>query len=729
MENISLQKYVNLIIKDWKIIAYFMAGMLLLAILYGLFFYTPNYVSNSKILIKNKDITTFIVDLGNSNEYSPVSQNQNPILTQMEILSSDDMAENVFNKIGKDSDFELYPKNQMTKILKNSLKLKNPPGTDIIEISVSWSKPDKAQMIAQAYQQSYIEYNIDLNKKAVSQKKVYIQDQLDKSSKKLNQISEQIKKYRNVNFSVDIEREAQSVIDQITNIENQIATVDSQFKSEKSKNLALSSKLNIDAKEAIRSVAIGNNTNLTALQKNLQDAQQQYATLNVKYPPTNVQMRSLTENIKEIKNEIKSQMMANIGKSFENRPNSIIADPVRMKIVDDLVTSQVNSESLMTQKQSLETTLLELKSKQSAIPEKQKNLQSLRQDESTMSQIVETLNTKLIEAQVRESEIVSGVNIVDKPDFPDSENFPTMIHVVLLLEFIGGLLGVTTILGLYYVQDICEGVEELEEIIKSSVFGVIPWLQESNYKDVGNDYNPTSLLSIAYQKIITSLKIKCYKKDAKVLAFSSAEFGKKRSIISVNVAKTLARSNNSVVLLDADFRDACIEKEFNLNKSKISNLTNLLIQLCTPSAKDNTELIESIIQRTLVNIEDEPNLSLLLNSNLLDNPYEIITSEAFPVLIEHLKKKFDFVILDTPPILAVPDSITIAQFVDGLVILCGIKTSRSKLRKIKKICTDNYIEILGTIARDTLTEYQVPESQYIKQLNFNDDDEIQPETT
>ena len=730
MEYIDLQKYSKLIIKDWKIIAYFMAGMMLLTILYGLFFYTPSYESNSKILIKNKDATTFIVDLGNSSEYTPVSQNQNPILTQMEILSSDDMAESAFNKLSKDPDFELSSKNIMIKVLKNSLKLKNPPATEIIEISINWNNADKAQKIGQAYLQSYIEYNVDLNKKAVSQKKVYIKEQLDKSSKKLDQIREQIKSYRNANFSVDIDKEAQSVIDQITNIEDQIALSDSQLKSEKSRNSALSNKLNIDVKEAIKSVAIGNNSNLTALQKNLQDAQQQYASLNVKYPPTNVQMKSLAENIKEIKRQIKSQMMTNIGKSFDNKPNSVIADPVRMKIVDDLVTSQVNSESYIAQKQSLESTLTELKSKQSAIPEKQKNLQGLLQDEATLSQIVETLSTKLIEAQVRESEIVSGINIVDRPDFPTSENSPTMIHVFLMLEFIGFLLGITVIIGLYYVQDICEGVEELEEIIKSSVFGVIPWLPETNYKNVGNNYNPTSFLSISYQKIITSLKIKCYKKDAKAIAFSSAEFGKKRSIISVNIAKTLARSNNSVVLLDADFRDGCIEKEFNLNKSKLSNLTNLLMQLCTPSSRNNAELIEALVQRTLVKIDDEPNLSLILNRNLLDNPYEIISSEAFPVLIEYLKKKFDFVIVDTPPILAVPDSITVSQYVDGLIILCGIKTSRSKLRKIQKICADNYIAILGAVARDSLTEYQMPESQYIKQLNFDDyDDEIQPELT
>jgi uncharacterized protein involved in exopolysaccharide biosynthesis/Mrp family chromosome partitioning ATPase len=728
MENsISLNKYTKLIIKDWKIIAYFMVGMLALAVIYGLIFYHPSYESTSKILIKNKDATTFIVDLGNASEYSPSGQNQNPILTQMEILSSTDMAERVLDKVAKDLNLDAYPRNQITQVFTRILGLKNPPGTEIIEISVKWNKADEAQKIAEAYHQAYVDYNVSLNKKAVSQKKVYIKEQLDKSSKKLAQIRQAIQNYRNKTFSVNIDQEAVSVIDQITTIENQIAGVDSQLKSEKSKNIALAGKLNVDVKDAIKSVAIGQNANLNTLQQNLQDAQQKYASLNAKYPPTNIQMRALADNIQEIKNQIKSQMLINIGKSFENKSNSVISDPVRMKMVDDYVASHVNIESVTAQKESLASTLADLKAKQEAIPEKQNMLQSLIQEETVAAQIVETLSTKLIEAEVRESEIVSGVSVIEKPSLPVSESFPTMVHIILMFEFIGLLLGVAIIIGLYYVQDICEGTGELEEIIQSSVFGVIPWLSASSYKNTGNAYNPSSAISIAYQKIITSLKIKCYKKQAKAIAFSSAEFGKKRSVISVNIAKSLAKANNSVVLIDADFRDGCIDKEFNLNTAGTPDLASVLMEICNPKSLDNKLMIDYNILKALIKVPGEPKLSVIFNNNMLDNPYEILTSEAFAKLIEFLKEKFDFVIVDTPPILAVPDSLTVSQYVDGLVILCGIKTSRSKIRRIRKLCTDHYVDIIGAVARDSHTEFEIPENQYIKQLSF--DDEVQPETT
>ena len=56
------------------------------------------------------------------------------------------------------------------------------------------------------------------------------------------------------------------------------------------------------------------------------------------------------------------------------------------------------------------------------------------------------------------------------------------------------------------------------------------------------------------------------------------------------------------------------------------------------------------------------------------------------------------------------------------MLLCGIKTSRSNLRKIRKICDDNYIKLLGAIARDTIAEHDIPENQYIRQFSVDEED-------
>ena len=71
---------------------------------------------------------------------------------------------------------------------------------------------------------------------------------------------------------------------------------------------SLSKKLGFNINNAMSRSALGQNTNLVTLQQNLNDAQQKYYALNAKYPPTNVQMKALSENIKEIKREIANQI-------------------------------------------------------------------------------------------------------------------------------------------------------------------------------------------------------------------------------------------------------------------------------------------------------------------------------------------------------------------------------------------------------------------------------------
>lgn len=724
MEALSLNKYFKIICKSWKIIAYFAAGTFVIALLFALFVFKPNYESTAKVVIKNEIPNTFVTDLNSGSQFTATSGNKNPVYTQLEILSSIDIAEVVWKKIKTDPALSDYPDAIMPKVLTGSIKLDNPSGTDIISIKATWDSPDLAQKISKAYVEAYYEYNNSVNKKSVSQKKEYILAQLEKSSKDLKNIRDEIKNYRKNNQSIDIGQESVSVISQISNIENTIATLDSEIKHNKRKSEELSGKLGINLDQAINSVAVGQNNNLDQLKQNLYTAQRDYATLNVRYSNTNPKVREVSENIKTIQGQIKDLTLQTIGNTIANKDKSLISDPVRVSMVDELVKSHTNYNALESQKNSLENTLTQLQAKQKSIPEKQKNLESLLQEEKTLTLIVDTLNTKLIEAQIKESEIVENISIVQSASYPFRASFPTLPHIFLLFEIAGIMLGVATVLGLYYVEDTCQGANEIEEILKAPVFGVIPWLTESSYKNNSGDFNPASIVNIIYQKIITSLKIRSYKKGANVLAFSSAEFEKRRPFISVNVAKSLAKCGKLVLLIDGDFRDGSIAKEFHLDLENVPDITELLANIYQLVSSDKAEQINELVRKSIIQIPDKPNLFVITNKNLLDNPYEIMTSSAFSILIEKVKKEFDFVIVDTPPMLAVPDTFVTAQYLDGIVVLCGVKTSRSSLRKVQKLCADNYVEILGAIARDTTTELELPENQYIKQLSTTEIQEV-----
>ena len=718
MEPLSLNKYINIIIKKWKLLAIFAAVSLVLALIYGLFIFKPVYKSNAKVMIKANLPKVFVADIGYDTPIaSPGGQNKNPILTQIEVLSSKDMAENVWEKIKKDVPFNQYPKDYLVQALTKVIQLENPLGTDIIDLTILWINPEDSQKIANAYVNAYYDYNVNLNKKSVSQTKSYINDQLKESTLKLKNLREKLKKFRKDNLSVDINVEALSVINQITNVENLISEINSNIDSEKGKIEEISSKLGIDLEKAINSVALGQSINLSTWQKALHEAQQQYATLNVKYPSTTPQMKSIEANINEIKSQISEQALVIIGHSPNLEENSIISDSVRTQMVNDLVKSHTELQAFSARKKSLKNTLESLKNKQNSIPEKKQALASLLEQEENLSNIVKTLNTKLIEAKIKESEIVSNVSIIQNATLPKDASFPTMFHILLIFVSCGSLLGVGLVIGLHFLEDTCYEPSEMEEILGAPVIGSIPWLSESSYNDVSNGYKPASIVGIVYQKITTSLKVRCQKSKINALAVSSADFEKKKPVISVNIAKNLAQSNDSVILIDADLRDSYFSSIFKFDSSTFPDLTDCLSEVSKKFSEGRLSEIEQVISSHIIQIPNYKNLFIIPTSNKNFYPFTVLNSDAFPLLIKVLKTKFDFVVVDTPPILAVPDSINISQHLDGLLVLSGIKTSRSNLRQIRKICADNYINVVGTISRENTNELKVPENQYIKQLS------------
>ena len=377
VEPISLDKYIKLVKKGWKIIVCFMAGMLLLACIYGVTLYKPNYKSEAVIYIKGAPPVSFLTKLSSTEQrwYNQLGLNDNPVITQMRVFLSDDIAQSTLDKLSESPFLKKLEgektNEELIKLLHKHFKLKNPPTTDIIKITFSWNQPDEAQRIAQAYLNSYIEFNINLNKNPVSQTKKYISSQLAKSSADLKELRDQTEKYRMSNGTVDIADEALSITNQISTIEDSVASINSQLQSEKGKSHVLAVKLGINTNKAIKAAALGQNNVIATLQQNLHDAEQKYSLLNAKYPPTNIQMKSLAANIREIKEEISEQMNTVIGEKALNKANSLISDSVRSKILDDLVASQSNVQALQSQKQALLGTLSELRRKQKVIPQKQ----------------------------------------------------------------------------------------------------------------------------------------------------------------------------------------------------------------------------------------------------------------------------------------------------------------------------------------------------------------------
>lgn len=149
-----------------------------------------------------------------------------------------------------------------------------------------------------------------------------------------------------------------------------------------------------------------------------------------------------------------------------------------------------------------------------------------------------------------------------------------------------------------------------------------------------------------------------------------------------NLAVVYAQTNKKVLLIDADLRKPTAHHSFNI--SNRYGLTDMITNQCS---------MEMAIKET-----DVPNLSVITSGSIPPNPSEILASQKMTMLLEELKEKFDFILIDTPPVLAVSDAQIIATKCDGVIFVVDAgKVKRDLVIKAKSSLEFVQARILGVV--------------------------------
>lgn len=162
-----------------------------------------------------------------------------------------------------------------------------------------------------------------------------------------------------------------------------------------------------------------------------------------------------------------------------------------------------------------------------------------------------------------------------------------------------------------------------------------------------------SPVSEAYRTIRTNIKFSNIAgRELKTIMLTSATPNEGKSTTISNLAVVMAQAGHSVVLCDCDFRNPTQHKIFGLHNKGLSN--------CVATGSD----VMDIIQQTSI-----PNLYVLTSGPVAPNPSELLASQNMVDILEELKQHFDYVLIDTPPIMPVTDAAVVSAKVDGTILV------------------------------------------------------------
>ncbi|NJM53899.1 MAG: polysaccharide biosynthesis tyrosine autokinase, partial [Blastocatellia bacterium] len=394
------------------------------------------------------------------------------------------------------------------------------------------------------------------------------------------------------------------------------------------------------------------------------------------------------------------------------------ADVIKVKKQIEAIENELkNSRKVAT---STQMATLEQTYREAAAREKELRTNFEKQKAEVLAQNEAAINYRIIQQEIatnkslldsvlqraKESDIIlngttNNVHIVDRSLVPTAPAGPQRSKNVIIAFILSLMAGIGLSFLLTWLNDTVVSAEDLETETGLSVLGLIPATQPNFVKRIlpagllgksnGNGTTITDLekfehpiINESYLHLRTYLLLSTAGGPPQTVLVTSGQPGEGKTITAINLAKSLAQNGSKVLLIDADLRYPRIHSIVELSNNK--GLTTLL------TGKElNHEVIKEVVQKY-----PSGELEILTGGPKSPNPADILGSKEMRGLLNELKKHYDHIVIDSPPVLYFADSCIVSSFVEAVMIVvrCN-QTSHQTIAQCKKRLQDVGAKIIG----------------------------------
>jgi capsular exopolysaccharide synthesis family protein len=300
---------------------------------------------------------------------------------------------------------------------------------------------------------------------------------------------------------------------------------------------------------------------------------------------------------------------------------------------------------------------------------KASELEALKKEADSAKSLYEVLLQKLHETDIAASIRTNNVTVVDRASVPASPVRPEKRKIGAFGLLLGLIVGLALVLARDFLANTLRDPEEIERYLHLDLLAAVPRYDADN----------VHLVTEAYQNLRTALIFGRKDEGGQVVLITGTAPQEGKTTTLVNIAKLLAGSGERTVVLDCDLRRAQIHDRLDLPREP--GLTDFFVK---------HDEVDSLIQATRV-----PNLFALTAGPLPPNPPAILARKNVADLLNHLRRHFEWILLDSPPLASVTDALLLARHADMVVMVVQhdkvdkklVKRSLAALRK----ATDNLL--------------------------------------
>ena len=523
----------------------------------------------------------------------------------------------------------------LVRALLGQMEVRAVRDTRLIDILFDSTDPQFAAEAANAIAEEYVAQNLDAKLRANNRTLEWLNGELERQRAKLETSERGLADYRDVENALSLGGGQNIVFSRLNQLNDQLTTA----KTVRIQKEALYNQVeSLDPSDADAFPAILQNAYIQNVKARLAELQRNKSQLSERYLERHPEIQKVDGLIEEASQQLSGELRKAVG--------------------------AVESEYLtaLAEEQSLTEALQQSRAEARDLSRKGIDYGVLERQAQTDREVYQTLLSRQNELTVASNSRSNNARLMDSAELPTAPFSPDPWRNTFIATVLGLTLSLSLVFGFEYFDDTIKTPEEVTQKLRLSFLGLVP--------AVRGDKVPLLLgaaphdFAEAYRALRTSLVFSSGSEAKRVIAVTSAQPLEGKTTSACNLATVLAFGGARVLLIDADMRRPSVHRTLDLNNS--IGLSHLLV---------GQARVRDVVQRT-----SEPNLYIITAGRTPPNPSELLSSERMKRFVSSLSTgPFDWVVIDTPPVLAVTDAVIIAPLVSGVVVVLGAQMTRQRV--------------------------------------------------
>jgi capsular exopolysaccharide synthesis family protein len=580
--------------------------------------------------------------------------------TQYEIIKSRDVAQRVFDRLDLFNHPTFRKSSDPVGAFARMVQVQPIKDTGIVELSLEGPDPDEVALWVNTTAECYVDRNMDVAVKATGSAVKTLLTEIEPLRKTLEDSQKSSYEYAEKTNLYVPENQEKMTSERLSALQSDLTQA--QIKRGEAESLLKEIDSIRQRGGSFESVPqIGGDPVIQELARNKVALEREYERLLLTYKEKHIRVLEKQSEIDKVNEKITAEAE---------------------KIINGIKTQYA---LLRDQESSLKRTMDETRTESFQVTRKSSNYDLIRGQTAETKRIYDLISGRIQEIGLSASLISNNLKILDQSPVPKVPVKPRVLLNMAVGILLGLLLGVGTVFFLDYLDNTVRTSEDIEQFLKLNLLAIVPRQVEGTEGAVRE----------AYQTLRTGLLFSRRGPSQNAVLISSAGPQEGKSCTTINLARTLASAGERTIVVDCDLRRPTIHQRMNVPREP--GVTNYIL---SGPEDDWTNYVRAT---------DQANLSIMTCGPIPPNPAEVFGHERFQRMLKEMREKFDWVFIDSPPVISLADAVILASMTDMVAFV--IKHNENDKDLIRR-CIANLRKVNPHIIGAVLNNVDLDRSHY-----------------